>query len=64
MTWPEAIAKELPRDPKGIPLYRDKEKVLSTVAAMTTRGMQAAEFRQIGNWMADVLENPADEENA
>jgi glycine hydroxymethyltransferase len=30
-------------------------------AAMTTRGMRAAEFRQIGHWMADVLENPADE---
>ncbi len=29
-------------------------------AAMTTRGMRAAEFRRIGNWLADVLENPAD----
>ena len=30
-------------------------------AAMTTRGMRAAEFRQIGEWIADVLENPNDE---
>jgi glycine hydroxymethyltransferase len=30
-------------------------------AAMTTRGMRAAEFTQIGNWIADVLENPADD---
>jgi glycine hydroxymethyltransferase len=30
-------------------------------AAMTTRAMGAAEFRQIGNWIADVLENPADD---
>jgi glycine hydroxymethyltransferase len=29
-------------------------------AAMTTRGMQATEFRRIGNWIADVLENPTD----
>jgi hypothetical protein len=35
MTWPEQIAKELPRDPKGIPLYRDKEKPLGTVATRT-----------------------------
>jgi glycine hydroxymethyltransferase len=30
-------------------------------AAMTTRGMGATEFKQIGHWMADVLENPTDE---
>ncbi|HET9439414.1 MAG TPA: serine hydroxymethyltransferase [Longimicrobiales bacterium] len=30
-------------------------------AAMTTRGMRAAEFKLIGNWMADVLENPEDD---
>ena len=30
-------------------------------AAMTTRGMRAGEFKQIGHWIADVLENPADE---
>ena len=30
-------------------------------AAMTTRGMRAAEFRQIGHWMADVLDHPDDE---
>ena len=29
-------------------------------AAMTTRGMGAAEFKQIGSWMADVLENVSD----
>ena len=29
-------------------------------AAMTTRGMQVAEFKQIGNWIADVLEHPDD----
>ena len=28
---------------------------------MTTRGMRAGEFKQIGHWIADVLENPADE---
>ncbi|HEY0674048.1 MAG TPA: serine hydroxymethyltransferase [Longimicrobiales bacterium] len=30
-------------------------------AAMTTRGMRAAEFKLIGNWIADVLENPEDD---
>jgi hypothetical protein len=35
MVWPEQIAKELPRDPKGIPLYRDKDKPLGTVATRT-----------------------------
>jgi glycine hydroxymethyltransferase len=28
---------------------------------MTTRGMRAGEFKRIGNWIADVLENPTDE---
>jgi glycine hydroxymethyltransferase len=32
-------------------------------AAMTTRGMGAAEFKRIGNWIADILENPSDEES-
>jgi glycine hydroxymethyltransferase len=31
-------------------------------AAMTTRGMQEPEFRRIGNWIADILENPTDEQ--
>jgi len=35
MTWPDQIAKEIPKDPKGVPLYRDKEKVLSPVATRT-----------------------------
>jgi glycine hydroxymethyltransferase len=29
-------------------------------AAMTTRGMRGPEFKRIGNWIADVLENPED----
>ena len=29
--------------------------------AVTTRGMREAEMREIGGWMADVLENPADD---
>jgi glycine hydroxymethyltransferase len=29
-------------------------------AAMTTRGMRGPEFNRIGNWIADVLENPED----
>ncbi len=35
MTWPPQIARDIPRDPKGVPLYRDKEKKLSTVATRT-----------------------------
>ncbi len=30
-------------------------------AALTTRGMGAAEFKRIGSWIADVLEKPTDE---
>jgi glycine hydroxymethyltransferase len=30
-------------------------------AALTTRGMMAAEFKQIGAWIADILEQPTDE---
>jgi glycine hydroxymethyltransferase len=30
-------------------------------AALTTRGMGSAEMRQVGHWMADVLEAPDDE---
>jgi glycine hydroxymethyltransferase len=33
-------------------------------AALTTRGMGEAEMRQIGNWIAEVLEAPADENGA
>jgi len=32
MTWPEKIAKEIPKDPKGVPYYRSKDHVLSTIA--------------------------------
>src|SRR5436190_14347633 len=35
MTWPDKIAKEIPRDAKGVPLYRDKDKPLGTVATRT-----------------------------
>jgi glycine hydroxymethyltransferase len=30
-------------------------------AALTTRGMREAELRQVGTWIADVLESPHDE---
>jgi len=30
-------------------------------AALTTRGMTAADFTEIGNWIADLLERPEDE---
>jgi glycine hydroxymethyltransferase len=33
-------------------------------AAMTTRGMRGSEFKQIGHWIADILENPNDEDLA
>ncbi len=32
--------------------------------AVTTRGMREAEMRQIADWIAEVLENPEDEERA
>jgi glycine hydroxymethyltransferase len=33
-------------------------------AALTTRGMGTAEMRQIGAWIADVLDAPLDEAQA
>ncbi|NOX62123.1 MAG: serine hydroxymethyltransferase [Chloroflexi bacterium] len=41
-----------PNDPSGIRVG---------AAAMTTRGLGTAEFRQLAAWMVDVLHNPTDE---
>ena len=51
----------------GIPNDPEKPMVTSGVRlgspAMTTRGFKEAEARQVGNFIADVLDNPTDPEN-
>ena len=51
----------------GIPNDPEKPMVTSGIRlgspAMTTRGFKEAEARQIGNFIADVLDNPTDREN-
>ena len=51
----------------GIPNDPEKPMVTSGIRlgspAMTTRGFREAEARQVGNFIADVLDNPTDPEN-
>jgi glycine hydroxymethyltransferase len=51
----------------GIPSDPEKPMVTSGIRlgspAMTTRGFKEAEARQVGNFIADVLDNPNDPEN-
>ena len=51
----------------GIPNDPEKPMVTSGIRlgspAMTTRGFKEAEARQVGNFIADVLDNPSDPEN-
>ena len=51
----------------GIPNDPEKPMVTSGIRlgspAMTTRGFREAEARQVGNFIADVLDNPNDEAN-
>lgn len=51
----------------GIPNDPEKPKVTSGIRlgspAMTTRGFKEVEARQVGNFIADVLDNPNDPEN-
>ena len=51
----------------GIPNDPEKPMVTSGIRlgspAMTTRGFKEAEARQVGNFIADVLDNPHDAEN-
>jgi glycine hydroxymethyltransferase len=51
----------------GIPNDPEKPMVTSGIRlgspAMTTRGFKEAEARQVGNFIADVLDNPSDEAN-
>ena len=51
----------------GIPNDPEKPMVTSGIRlgspAMTTRGFKEAEARQVGNFIADVLDNPNDPEN-
>jgi glycine hydroxymethyltransferase len=51
----------------GIPNDPEKPMVTSGIRlgspAMTTRGFKEAEARQVGNFIADVLDNPNDEAN-
>ncbi|QWD98777.1 serine hydroxymethyltransferase [Polynucleobacter sp. MG-5-Ahmo-C2] len=51
----------------GIPNDPEKPMVTSGIRlgspAMTTRGFKEAEARQVGNFIADVLDNPNDEQN-
>jgi glycine hydroxymethyltransferase len=51
----------------GIPNDPEKPMVTSGIRlgspAMTTRGFKEAEARQVGNFIADVLDNPKDEQN-
>ena len=51
----------------GIPNDPEKPMVTSCIRlgspAMTTRGFKEAEARQVGNFIADVLDNPNDEAN-
>ena len=51
----------------GIPNDPEKPMVTSGIRlgspAMTTRGFKEAEARQVGNFIADVLDNPTDEAN-
>jgi len=51
----------------GIPNDPEKPMVTSGIRlgspAMTTRGFKEAEARQVGNFIADVLDNPTDPEN-
>ena len=51
----------------GIPNDPEKPIVTSGIRlgspAMTTRGFKEAEARQVGNFIADVLDNPTDPEN-
>ena len=50
----------------SIPFDRQKPSVTSGIrvgtAAMTTRGFKEAEFRQVGEWIAEVLNHKDDEE--
>jgi glycine hydroxymethyltransferase len=51
----------------GIPNDPEKPMVTSGIRlgspAMTTRGFKEAEARQVGNFIADVLDNPSDADN-
>ena len=51
----------------GIPNDPEKPMVTSGIRlgspAMTTRGFKEAEARQVGNFIADILDNPTDPEN-
>ena len=51
----------------GIPNDPEKPMVTSGIRlgspAMTTRGFKEAEARQVGNFIADVLDNPHDLDN-
>jgi glycine hydroxymethyltransferase len=51
----------------GIPNDPEKPMVTSGIRlgspAMTTRGFKEAEAKQVGNFIADVLDNPNDQEN-
>ena len=51
----------------GIPNDPEKPMVTSGIRlgspAMTTRGFKEAEARQVGNFIADILDNPGDAEN-
>jgi len=51
----------------GIPNDPEKPMVTSGIRlgspAMTTRGFKEAEAKQVGNFIADVLDNPSDEAN-
>jgi glycine hydroxymethyltransferase len=51
----------------GIPNDPEKPMVTSGIRlgspAMTTRGFKEAEARQVGNFIADVLDNPNDADN-
>jgi glycine hydroxymethyltransferase len=51
----------------GIPNDPEKPMVTSGIRlgspAMTTRGFKEAEARQVGNFIADILDNPSDAEN-
>lgn len=58
MTWPEAIAKDIPRDPKGVPLYRDKEKVLGTVATRTYSTIYKGLIEELWKKAEPVVEQP------
>ncbi|HVJ84943.1 MAG TPA: hypothetical protein VM452_04815 [Caulifigura sp.] len=59
MTWPDKIAKEIPRDPKGVPYYRHKEKVLNTIATRTYSTVYSDLIEELWKKAEPVVEKAA-----